>query len=54
MAKLQNQSLALPRPIEWAKSASGLTIILAIAATCLAAVDKGPYVIINIIVIGGM
>ena len=54
MAKLQNQSLTLPSPIEWAKSASGMTIILAIVAAGMAAVDKGPYIIINIIVIGGM
>lgn len=38
----------------WLRSASGLAISLAVVMAVAAAIDRGPYILINTIVIGGM
>ncbi len=38
----------------WLKSAGGITVTLTIVAACLAAMDKGSYIIVQTIVTGGM
>ena len=47
-------SLALLRIWIWAKSAVGLTICLCIAAGLWATLDRGPFILVNTIVTGGM
>jgi branched-chain amino acid transport system permease protein len=44
----------LARTIGWAKSAAGITILLTIALAVFAAMDRGPYILMNTIVTGGM
>lgn len=51
------ESIREPLPVQlwrWVTSAAGLTIVLTIIVAILAAVDAGPFIIINTIVTGGM
>ncbi len=40
--------------VEWFKSAAGLTISLAVIAALAATIDRGPYILVNTVVTGGM
>lgn len=40
--------------IEWFKSSAGITISITILLAILASFDKGPYILVNTLVIGGM
>ncbi len=51
------ESIREPYPVllwRWATSAAGLTIILTIIVAIIAAVDAGPFIIVNTVVTGGM
>jgi len=47
-------TVALLRIWSWVKSTVGLTICLTIAAGLCATLDRGPFILVNTIVIGGM
>jgi branched-chain amino acid transport system permease protein len=42
------------RVLGWAGSAAGITVAVTLAAAIVTAIDKGPYVIVNTLVTGGM
>ena len=42
------------KALNWMKSAAGITIIASVAAVILGSIDKGPYIIVNTLVTGGM
>jgi branched-chain amino acid transport system permease protein len=42
------------RIVNWAKSAAGVSILLAVFAGSLATLDRGPHVLVNTVVMGGM
>jgi branched-chain amino acid transport system permease protein len=44
----------LERLVAWSKSAAGITVLLSVVLAILAAVDRGPYVLVNTVVSGGM
>jgi branched-chain amino acid transport system permease protein len=47
-------TVALRRILSWVKSAVGLTICLSIASALWATLDRGPFILVNTIVTGGM
>jgi branched-chain amino acid transport system permease protein len=42
------------RMLSWLRSAAGITILCTFAVAILAAIDKGPYILVNTLVTGGM
>jgi branched-chain amino acid transport system permease protein len=54
MADSQTERSVFLRIYEWLKSAAGITIMLCIVVAILATIDKGAYVLVNTMVIGGM
>lgn len=40
--------------IHWLKSTAGITILITLAVAILASIDKGPYLLANTIIMGGM
>jgi branched-chain amino acid transport system permease protein len=42
------------RLLRWLKSAAGISILTAVAAAAMATMDRGPHVLVNAVVIGGM
>ncbi len=50
----QKTELILNRLGRWLKSAGGITVTLTIVTACIAAMDKGSYIIVQTIVTGGM
>ena len=42
------------RALNWSKSAAGIAIIITILMALLGSIDKGPYIIVNTLVTGGM
>ena len=42
------------RIVGWLKSAAGLSILLSVAVAVAATLDRGPYVMVNTVVMGGM
>lgn len=42
------------RIVNWIKSAAGVSILLATAAAILATFDRGPHILVNTVVMGGM
>jgi branched-chain amino acid transport system permease protein len=53
MSTLQKRS-PISGFLSWAKSAAGIAFLLTLTVAALAAFDKGAYVLVNTIVIGGM
>ncbi|MBI5578142.1 MAG: branched-chain amino acid ABC transporter permease [Deltaproteobacteria bacterium] len=42
------------RLLRWLKSAAGISILTAVAAAAMATMDRGPHVLVNAVVMGGM
>ena len=40
--------------VDWLKSAAGLTVMAAIVLTVITTLDRGPYILVNTVVTGGM
>ena len=54
MIDSQLERTLLNRFAEVARSAAGITILATVALLVAATIDKGPYIIVNTIVTGGM
>ncbi len=54
MIESQHESNLMDRFSEMVRSAAGITILATIALLIAATIDKGPYIIVNTIVTGGM
>jgi branched-chain amino acid transport system permease protein len=39
---------------KWSGSAAGIAVILTVVVAAMATLDRGPYVLVNTVVIGGM
>lgn len=42
------------RLFDWLRTAAGITILVAIVLTIVCTIDRGPYILVNTIVLGGM